>query len=194
MSKLYPLKFTPILKSRIWGGDKLRKEFGKKAKGDLPTGESWEISGIQGDISVVSNGFLEGNNIEELIDVYMGDLVGEEIFEKFGSEFPLLVKLIDANDTLSIQVHPDDDLARERHHAYGKTEMWYVLEADENAKLYTGFNRKINKKEFYEFMKSDRLHELLNKEEPGNGWDCFHGCRYWGLNKVNDSETSRKCY
>ena len=127
MTNLYPLKFSPILKERVWGGNRLSKEYGKNAKEGSKIGESWELSGVQGDISLVANGFLEGNNLEEIIEVYMGDLVGEEIFEKFGREFPLLIKLIDANDDLSIQVHPPDDIAKERLRAHGKTEMWYVL-------------------------------------------------------------------
>jgi mannose-6-phosphate isomerase len=172
MTELYPLKFIPILKERVWGGDRLSKDYKKNSNSDNPIGESWELSGLQNDLSEVSNGFLAGNNIEELIEVYMGDLVGEEIFEKYGKEFPLLIKIIDARDTLSIQVHPDDDLARERHHAYGKTEMWYVLDADENAFLYNGFKRKTNKKEYLDLLKSNRIKELLNKDNPKKG-DAF---------------------
>ena len=102
-------------------------------------GESWEISGVQENISVESNGFLKENTLEELIEVYMGDLVGEKVYEKFGTEFPLLIKFIDANDNLSIQVHPNDELALERHDAFGKTEMWYVVQADHGSILISGF-------------------------------------------------------
>src|SRR5574344_2615380 len=129
---LYPLKFNPILKDKIWGGAKLGKLFGKDDKtGKL--GESWELSGYEGDESVVTNGFLAGNNLAELIEIYMGDLVGDKVYERFGLSFPLLFKLIDANENLSIQVHPGDEVAMERHSSFGKTEMWYVLDADQGA-------------------------------------------------------------
>jgi len=172
MTNLYPLKFSPILKERVWGGNRLSKEYGKNAKEGSKIGESWELSGVQGDISLVANGFLEGNNLEEIIEVYMGDLVGEEIFEKFGREFPLLIKLIDANDDLSIQVHPPDDIAKERHRAYGKTEMWYVLEADDDAKIYTGFNREMTKELYIESLEKGNIAEILNIEKPEPG-DVF---------------------
>jgi mannose-6-phosphate isomerase len=124
MSALYPLKFIPIYKERIWGGNKLKQLLDKDFSPLTNCGESWELSGVEDDVSVVSNGFLKGNTLEEIIEVYMGDLVGEKVYEQFGTEFPLLIKYIDANDNLSIQVHPDDELSRERHGAYGKTEMW----------------------------------------------------------------------
>lgn len=110
MNQLYPLKFKPIIKNKIWGGTRLRTILHKNCKTDN-AGESWEISGYPGEVSKVSNGFLAGNSLEELIEVYMGDLVGESVFEKFGTLFPLLIKFIDANDALSVQVHPGDDLA-----------------------------------------------------------------------------------
>ena len=172
MNSLYPLKFTPICKDKIWGGNKLNELLNKKYP-ELPNcGESWEISGVQDEISVVSNGFLKGNNLEELIEVYMGDLVGEKVYEKFGTEFPLLVKFIDANDNLSIQVHPNDEIARERHDAYGKTEMWYVIQADPGAKLISGFNRKIDKEGYLKYFKNGQLEEILNYEEVKAG-DVF---------------------
>ncbi len=172
MTNLYPLKFLPVLKERVWGGNSLAARYGKKADPDTSIGESWELSGLQGDISQVANGFLEGNNLEEIIEVYMGDLVGEDIFEKFGREFPLLIKLIDAADDLSIQVHPDDDLARERHHAWGKTEMWYILEAADNALIYTGFNREMSKESFVRSLEEGSIDRILNTEKPSPG-DVF---------------------
>ncbi|MBN1387694.1 MAG: class I mannose-6-phosphate isomerase [Bacteroidales bacterium] len=172
MTSLYPLKFIPILKERVWGGNRLSQEYGKKADEKARIGESWELSGVQGDISIVANGFLEGNNLEEIIEVYMGDLVGEEIYEKFGREFPLLIKLIDANEDLSIQVHPPDDMARERHHAYGKTEMWYVLEAEKNSKIYTGFNREMTEELYVKALKQGDIAKILNIENPEPG-DVF---------------------
>jgi len=172
MTSLYPLKFKPILKERVWGGNRLSGEYGKKAGEKGKIGESWELSGVQGDISLVANGFLEGNNLEEIIEVYMGDLVGEEIYENFGQEFPLLIKLIDANEDLSIQVHPPDDMARERHHAYGKTEMWYILEANNNAKIYTGFNREMTKEKYVKSLEEGDIAQILNIEKPQPG-DVF---------------------
>lgn len=172
MTGLYPLKFIPILKERIWGGNRLSHEYGKKSVERAKIGESWELSAVQGDISIVANGFLEGNNLEEIIEVYMGDLVGEEIYEKFGREFPLLIKLIDANEDLSIQVHPPDSMAKERHHAYGKTEMWYVLEAEESAKIYTGFNREMTKELYVNALHKGEIAQILNIEKPEPG-DVF---------------------
>jgi mannose-6-phosphate isomerase len=158
MSELYPLKFDPILKDKVWGGNALAGHYNKKA-GNLPNiGESWEVSGVQGDLSVVSNGFLAGNTIEELIEVYMGDITGDSIYEKFGNEFPLLIKFIEAREDLSVQVHPGDKMAKERHNAYGKTEMWYILECEKNAKIYTGFREEVTKEMYEEALKrySDR--------------------------------------
>ena len=111
---LYPLKFRPRPKERIWGGRRLSEKLGKRLPRERTIGESWEISGLDGDVSVVGNGILAGNNLEELIEVYMGDLVGDKIYEKFGLQFPLLIKYIDAQDKLSVQVHPDDALAAKR--------------------------------------------------------------------------------
>jgi len=161
MNQLYPLKFKPQYKSYLWGGRRLETALGKKIPGDSAA-ESWEISGVQGNISVVSNGFLKGNTIEELIEVYMGDLVGEKNYERFGIEFPLLIKFIDANDHLSVQVHPDDELSRMRHNAYGKTEMWYVLEAGSGANLISGFSKTLTREEFLQAVSGNRLGEILN--------------------------------
>lgn len=172
MKNLYPLKFTPIYKDKIWGGDKISKLLNKNI-GKLPNcGESWEISGVPDEISVVTNGFLKENNLEELIEIYMGDLVGEKNYEKFGTEFPLLIKFIDAKDKLSIQVHPNDELAKERHQAYGKTEMWYVIQADPGSQLITGFNLPLSKEEYLKIFNSGRLEEVLHYEEVKAG-DVF---------------------
>jgi len=172
MSDLYPLKFEPVLKERIWGGDALVKRYGKKGDSLSKFGESWEISGVSGNLSVVSNGFLAGNNIEELIEVYLGDITGESVYEKFGIEFPLLIKLIEARTDLSIQVHPGNALARERHNAYGKTEMWYILEGDGESRIYTGFAEPITKELYLDALREDRVAELLNveKAEPGDAF------------------------
>lgn len=173
MEGLYPLKFAPIYKDKIWGGNKIKTVLNKEF-GDLPNcGESWELSGVEGNVSVVTNGYLEGNTLEELIEVYMGDLVGDKVFEKFGVEFPLLIKFIDANDDLSIQVHPDDQLSEERHGAFGKTEMWYVLQADPGSKLQVGFNRQVDAEVYLEKLKNNQLTEILNFEEVTAGDTYF---------------------
>jgi mannose-6-phosphate isomerase len=169
MAQLYPLRFYPILKERIWGGNRLSTIL-EKDIGDLTqVGESWELSAVEDHISVVANGKLMGNDLQELIEVYMGDLVGETVYSKFGPEFPLLIKFIDAEDDLSIQVHPGDKLSGERHNAYGKTEMWYVLDADPGAKLISGFNQEVNKEKYLEYLESGRLLELLHFEDVSKG-------------------------
>lgn len=156
---LYPLKFKPILKDKIWGGPKLRDLLGKEASDKA--GESWEISGVQDDISVVQNGFLAGNSLQDLAEIYMGDLVGDDIFDRFGVEFPLLIKFIDAADFLSVQVHPDNAMARERHNSYGKTEMWYIVESD-NGELIAGFNRELEREDYLQHVNGGTLKEILN--------------------------------
>lgn len=167
-TSLYPLKFYPRFKHYIWGGDKLKTELGKKS-GKGHVAESWEISGVQGDISIVENGFLKGNNLQELVEVYMGDLVGDSIYERFGIEFPVLIKFIDALEDLSIQVHPDDQLAAERHNSYGKTEMWYILEAEKDSSLIVGFNRAMDKEAYFQALKNKTLKEVLNYEKVSKG-------------------------
>ena len=140
---LYPLKFHPILKKTLWGGHRLAY----KNENHMETehiGESWEISAVQERVSVVSNGLLAGNDLQELIEVYMGDLVGDRVYEQFGIEFPLLIKYIDSQADLSIQVHPDDATAKERHNAYGKTEMWYIVDVEKEASLILGFNKPLD--------------------------------------------------
>ena len=168
---LSPLKFTPILKDRIWGGEEL-KSLGKKLPKGVLIGESWEISDISGDASVVAEGPFEGNTLSEMIEVYMEELVGEKIFNKFGQEFPLLIKFIDAQDNLSVQVHPNDKLSSERHHSYGKTEMWYVVDCKPEAELYLGFNRKVTRDEYQARVDDGTLMEIMKsyKVKPGDAF------------------------
>lgn len=168
--KLYPLKFEPILKQRLWGGTKLNTVLNKSIGEANDIGESWELSGVPGDVSVVSNGFLKGNSLSELLEIYMSELVGDKVFEKYGAEFPLLIKFIDANDVLSIQVHPDDKLARSRHDSFGKTEMWYVMQADKGASLISGFKKDTGKEEYLKALENKKLDELLasHEVEPGD--------------------------
>ncbi len=169
MKNLYPLKFKAQYLDKIWGGQKIRTVLDKDF-GDLPNcGESWEISGVQDHVSVVENGYLAGNTLEELLEIYMGDLVGDEVYEKFGVEFPLLIKFIDANDDLSIQVHPDDEMSKKRHQAFGKTEMWYVLQADKGAKLNSGFNQQVDKEKYLQKLENKELTDILNFEEVDEG-------------------------
>ncbi len=166
--KLYPLKFKTIFKDKIWGGQKIKTILGKDF-GSLPNcGETWEISGVQGNISEVAHGHLEGKNLKELIERFESSLVGNKIFGQFGNEFPLLVKFIDANEDLSIQVHPDDKLAKERHNGFGKTEMWYIFQADGGAQLVSGFNRKMTREKFLDYFERGRIKDVLNFEKVFN--------------------------
>ena len=164
MSELYPLKFEPVLKEKVWGGNKLVTRYNKKSIGPDSIGESWELSAVSDNQSVISNGFLAGNNIEELIEVYMGDITGDSIYEKFGNEFPLLIKFIEAKEDLSVQVHPGNELAKNRHKAYGKTEMWYILESEKDSKIYTGFHEGVTKEIYQDALSNGNLVDLLNVE------------------------------
>ena len=168
---LYPLKFEPILKDKIWGGQKLNKLFDKKAQ-STELGESWELSGYETDPSVVVNGFLEGNTLPELIEVYMTELVGDKVYEEHGNTFPLLFKLIDANENLSIQVHPGDEVAFERHKSFGKTEMWYVVDAEEDAELIIGFSEDCDRDTYLDALDNDTVEDLLQHVKVKRG-DVF---------------------
>jgi mannose-6-phosphate isomerase len=172
MAELYPLKFEPILKEKVWGGKTLETVYNKKPVGLNNIGESWELSSYDDNLSVVSNGFLAGNNIEEIIEVFMGDITGDIIFEKFGTEFPLLFKFIEAKEDLSIQVHPNETLAMERHNAHGKTEMWYILKGDKKARIYTGFRDGITKELYKASVLNGKVADLLNVETAEQG-DAF---------------------
>lgn len=165
---LYPLKFKPIYKQKIWGGSKLKDQLHKTDAPDK-CGESWEISAVQNDVSIVDNGYLKGNSLQELIEIYMGDLVGDSIYKKYGIEFPLLIKFIDASDDLSIQVHPDDALAKKRHNAFGKTEAWYIMDADAGTKLIDGFKKEISHEEFMARVNEENLEPVLNAVPINSG-------------------------
>jgi mannose-6-phosphate isomerase len=172
MSALYPLKFKPIYLEKIWGGNHLKTILGKNFDHLPNCGESWELSAVEGNVSEVSNGFLAGNTLTELVEIYMGDLVGDKVFKKFGIEFPLLFKYIDTNDDLSVQVHPNDELSKQRHNAYGKTEMWYVIHAEEGALINSGFNRQLTREQYLEYLENGKLHEILHYDEAKPG-DVF---------------------
>lgn len=168
----YPIKFKPILQERIWGGEKLHTLFGK-AKQQVPIGESWEISSIPNNVSVVANGSLKGKNLQYLIDTYKADFVGEKVFKRFGRKFPLLLKFLDAKSDLSIQLHPNDDLAQKRHQSFGKEEMWYVMQTEKESYLYFGFNKSISKDSYLKHLKDNSLAEVLHRKETKEG-DVFH--------------------
>lgn len=162
---MYPLKFKTIFKDKIWGGNKIKSVLDKDY-GDLPNcGETWEISGVAGNISVVDGGDFDGQSLVDLIEKYKGELVGDAVYQKFGTEFPLLIKFIDANQDLSIQVHPDDELAKKRHNSFGKTEMWYVIQADKGSSLIAGFNQEVNKEKYVSHFEAGKLTDILNREE-----------------------------
>jgi mannose-6-phosphate isomerase len=169
--KFYPLTFTPILKDRIWGGTKLKTYLNKPIVSET-TGESWEISTVPGDISVVNNGTFKGKNINEIIDLYPEEIQGKSVLTRFGKQFPLLFKFIDAKEDLSIQLHPNDDLAKERHDSFGKTEMWYVMQADESARLVVGFKKDSHQEEYLSHLQNKNLVALLN-ESPVKKGDVF---------------------
>ena len=164
MNSLYPLKFRTIFKDKIWGGQKIKQVLNKDFSPLPNCGETWELSGVPGNISVVNNGALAGKSLNELIATYKGELLGKQVYQKYGEQFPLLVKFIDANDDLSIQVHPHDELAQKRHNSFGKTEMWYILQADEGASLITGFNQPVDKQKYIQHFEAGKLTDILNRE------------------------------
>lgn len=168
---LYPLKFEPILKEKIWGGDKLHTFLEKKIDSNT-TGESWEISDVDGSSSVVASGTYKGKTLQELIQQFRDKLVGTKVYENFGTRFPLLIKFIDAQKDLSVQLHPDDELAKERHNSFGKTEMWYVIQADKDAELILDFKEKISPKVYTENLQAQTLTQILNFE-PAKKGDAF---------------------
>ena len=164
----YPLKFEPILKEKIWGGEKIKNILHKETNVSS-IGESWEISDHEDDISNVKNGILQGKSLSELIVKYKGSLVGEKVYKKFGNKFPVLIKFIDAAKPLSIQLHPNDELAKKRHNSFGKTEMWYVMQADENAGLVVGFKKEVSKNEYLKHLKNKTLTKILNFDHVKEG-------------------------
>ena len=160
---LYPLQFSPIYKKKIWGGEKI-KTFLKREIPIPNCGESWEISGLRDNISQVAKGPLKGKFLTQLITEHQENLVGGKVFNRFGENFPLLIKFIDAREYLSIQVHPNDELAKRRHNISGKSEMWYILQAEKEASLICGFNQKIDKEKYIEHLKNKTLTSILNIE------------------------------
>lgn len=169
--KLYPLQFEPILKERIWGGTKLKTYLNKPISSEI-TGESWEISTVENDISVIANGSLKGKNLNELIADFPVAVLGTNVYKQFGTQFPLLFKYLDAREDLSIQVHPNDDLAKARHNSFGKTEMWYVMQADTDARLIVGFKEKSSKEAYLASLENKSILSILDSKKVHKG-DVF---------------------
>lgn len=167
----YPIQFEPILKERIWGGTKLKTYLNKPIT-SKNTGESWEISAVENDVSVVSNGFFKGKSLNELINDFPEQVLGTKVFEQFGKQFPLLFKYLDAREDLSIQVHPNDELAAKRHNSFGKTEMWYVMQADDEARLIVGFKEKSSSEEYIQHLENKTLLNILDTKKVKKG-DVF---------------------
>lgn len=166
----YPLLFKPILKDRIWGGEKLAT-LGKELTSET-TGESWELSMVENDLSVVENGLYRNETIKTLIDNFSLEILGNSITKRFGNQFPLLFKFLDAKSDLSIQLHPNDQLAKKRHNSFGKTEMWYIMQADENARIILGFKEDSSSEEYLEHLENKSLPTILKEYKVKKG-DVF---------------------
>ena len=171
MDLLYPIKFTPQSKYRIWGGNSLKTKYGKPFKNDK-IGESWEISSVPNSISRVSNGFLKGKGLDELIKTYKSRLVGEYIYKKHNIKFPILVKLIDAKDKLSIQTHPDDKTSKVKHSSTGKTEFWYIMDSKKNSQIVLGFKKGITKKIYKKHVLKGTIDQIVEYKSINSG-DCY---------------------
>ena len=197
---LYPLKFKPLLKERIWGGTELCDRLPASRKGeDVRIGESWEISGFEDEMSVVSEGRLKDNTIGELMEVFMGELVGDEVYNKFGTEFPLLVKYMDAEELLSIQVHPGNAQAARLHNAWGKSEMWYITECEEGAEILVGLKEGTTPEKFAAALSIGTLPDLLNRYtvHPGDSFYIPAGtihCICGGIKLFEIQQTSDITY
>ena len=164
-----PIRFVPYFKSVIWGGEKIGRYKGI-GQTEPNIGESWEISAVPGHESVVSEGRYKGMHVIELIEKFGPELLGREVYDRYDGKFPLLLKLIDANDNLSVQVHPDDDLAKRRHGSLGKSEMWYIIEAEDGAKIYSGLNRELTPEEYEGMVAENTIEEALavHDSHPGD--------------------------
>ena len=169
---LYPFKFQPILKDKIWGGQKLQKIL-KKPTSSVEAGESWEISDVEGDTSIVSNGTMAGTSLKSLMELHTTELLGHKNFQQFGTKFPLLIKFIDAKLALSVQLHPNDALAKSRHNSFGKTEMWYVVQADSDSNLIVGFNQPMTKELYLKHLEAKTLECILNFDKVDAGDTYF---------------------
>lgn len=171
MNELAPLKFHPYLKSVLWGGNNICAYKGIESTA-TNIGESWEISAVRGHESIVSEGDFAGRSLTNMIDIFGESLLGKDVFEKYNGKFPLLVKFIDAADNLSVQVHPDDELAAKRHNSLGKTEMWYIIKSEENAKIYSGLNRRLTPEEYVNHV-NDKTFASVIAEHSSRPGDVF---------------------
>lgn len=166
------IKFRPILKQVLWGGNKIIPF--KQLDADMEqVGESWEVSGVKDNESIVANGQYEGMKLNDLVAFLKGDLVGKENYERFGNEFPLLIKFIDASKQLSIQVHPNDEQAKAKGLKRGKTEMWYIMESAPNATLLSGLKRAITPEEYKAMVENETITDALCEYRVGEG-DVFY--------------------
>lgn len=172
LKKLYPLKFEPILQPKIWGGDLLHR-FLCKEKKDEPIGESWEISDVEHNHSVISNGEASGRTLHHLILEEKNRILGDEIYAQYGADFPLLIKFLDAKVPLSIQVHPDDAWAKKLENGQGKTEMWYILHTEADAAIYLGWKKGVTRQQIEFSLNNGTVLDLLNKFTPQKG-DVFY--------------------
>ncbi len=170
-SKLPILKFTPIFKSVLWGGKRIAQFKNMPPQGDH-VGESWELSPMKGNESVVSEGPMKGRTLPELMISDGEEIMGKRLYAKYGDKFPLLIKFIDSTDDLSIQVHPDDELAAKRHNSLGKTEMWFSVLPAEGAYLYAGFKKQITPEQFRAMVADNTIVDVLGKFYPKRG-DMF---------------------
>ncbi|MDR3271966.1 MAG: class I mannose-6-phosphate isomerase [Flavobacteriaceae bacterium] len=168
---LYPFLFEPTYHYRIWGGNRL-KDFNKNIT-EKNIGESWEISTVPDFVSVIVDGALKGKNLDELVSEYREKLVGTKVYERYGDKFPLLIKFIDAAKPLSVQVHPNDEYARKHHNSFGKTEMWYILDTDEEAEIIIGFEKDADKSLYSKSLATGTIETILRKIHPEKG-DVFY--------------------
>ncbi|MFK7834089.1 MAG: type I phosphomannose isomerase catalytic subunit [Winogradskyella sp.] len=168
----YPIKFNPILKEKIWGGEKLSSILNKKSD-SKNVGESWEISGVDDNISLVSNGLYKGKTLNDLISKYKSEFLGQENIEVFGENFPLLIKFLDAKTNLSVQVHPDDAMAKANHNSFGKTEMWYIMDSDEDAEIVLGLKNNEIDKTILADINASNVDAIFNTEKVKQGDSYF---------------------
>ena len=172
MKHLYPLLFEPNLHETVWGGDKLTT-WKHLPKHTAPVGESWEVSAVPSSVNIISNGIYKGKDLISLIDSYPNEILGKHVAERYAGKMPLLVKFIDARHDLSIQVHPNDEMAQRVHGKFGKSEMWYVLHADPGASLYVGFKQEIDRNEYKKRIAEGTITDVLARHEVHAG-DVFY--------------------
>ncbi|WP_179352119.1 type I phosphomannose isomerase catalytic subunit [Winogradskyella vidalii] len=168
----YPIKFQPILKEKIWGGEKLATLLNKSSTSNN-IGESWEISGVKENVSTVSNGIYKGLTLNELIKTYKSEFLGVSNSNTFGENFPLLIKFLDAKTNLSVQVHPDDEMAKEHHQSFGKTEMWYIMDSDNNAEIVLGLKNDDVDKSVLADINATNIDAIFNTEKVKQGDSYF---------------------